>query len=381
MATKRFGDTFKFGLLGGGQLGRMMIQEAINYDIQIHSIDPDPEAPCSKIAHSFQVGSLLDYDTVYQFGKDKDVLSIEIENVNTEALIQLQKEGVSVFPQPEIIALIQDKGLQKLFYQENQIPSSPFILVNSKAELSQYIDKIPFALKLRRGGYDGKGVQIIRKESDLATAFDAPCIIEELVDFEKELSVIVARNQKGQCKTFPSVECEFNPDANLVEFLFAPAAISDEIEEQAQKIAMDLIKHLDMVGLLAVEFFLTKSGELLVNEVAPRPHNSGHHTIECNQTSQFEQHLRSVLDLPLGDTSILQAGAMINLLGEDSFQGKAIYEGLEEIMEIEGVHVHIYGKQETKSFRKMGHVTIAGKELAWVKETSLRVKDIIKVKA
>lgn len=379
MLRKWYGQTFKFGLLGGGQLGRMLIQEAINYDVQIHCLDNDMNAPCSKIAASFTHGSLLDYDTVYNFGKDKDVISIEIENVNTEALVQLEKEGKKIFPQPHIISIIQDKGIQKEFYANHKIPTSNFTLINNKEELLNHTDKIPFVLKLRKGGYDGKGVLIIKSLSDLEKAFNAPCIIEEKINFEKEISVIVARNENGEIKSFPSVECEFSEEANLVEFLFSPADISNAIELKAQEIARVVIEKLEMVGILAVEFFLTKDGELLVNEIAPRPHNSGHHTIECNRTSQFEQHLRSVLNLPLGDTTIIQAGAMINLLGENNYEGSAIYDGLEEIMKMNGVKVHIYGKENTKSFRKMGHVTIYNNDIETVKNISKKVKKTIKV--
>ncbi len=373
-----YGKNCRLGMVGGGQLGRMFIQEAINFDVQVHSLDPDKEAPCSEIAHSFTVGSLTDFDTLYQFGKDKDVLTVEIENVSVEALERLQSEGKKVFPQPAALRIIRDKGTQKEFYTANDIPTAPYRLVANKAELSENI-QFPIVQKMRTGGYDGKGVQILRSTEDLKNAFDQPSVLEEMIPFEKEISVIVARNEHGETVSYPSVECEFNPEANLVELLFAPARISAETEAAAQELALRVIDRLGMTGILAVEMFLTKDGYLLVNEIAPRPHNSGHHTIECNVTSQFEQHLRSVLGLPLGSTRIVQAGAMINLLGEKGFEGSAHYEGLENILNIPGVHPHIYGKATTKSFRKMGHVTIAGENLEEVLQNAKKVQQTIRV--
>jgi len=379
MQKKWYGKHFQLGVLGGGQLGRMLIQETINYDVHVHSLDPDVNAPCKDVAHSFTVGSLNDFDTVYQFGKDKDVLTVEIENVSIEALEKLESEGVKVFPQPRVLKIIRDKGLQKQFYADNNIPTPGFYLVENKEDINKYIAEFPFMQKMRTGGYDGKGVTPLRSESDLTTAFEVPSVLEKFVDFEKELSVIVARNTNGETKVYPTVECEFSPEANLVEFLFSPADVSADIEIAAEKLAIDIIDKLGMVGILAVELFLTKSGELLVNEIAPRPHNSGHHTIECNVTSQFEQHMRSVLNLPLGDTRIIQPGVMINLLGEKGYQGSAIYQGLEEAIALSGVKPHIYGKEETKSFRKMGHITIVAPTLEEAKVTGRKVKDMVKV--
>ncbi|MBP6458512.1 MAG: 5-(carboxyamino)imidazole ribonucleotide synthase [Crocinitomicaceae bacterium] len=379
MQKKWYGKHFQLGVLGGGQLGRMLIQETINYDVHVHSLDPDVNAPCKDVAHSFTVGSLNDFEAVYQFGKDKDVLTVEIENVSIEALEKLESEGVKVFPQPSVLKIIRDKGLQKQFYADNNIPTPDFYLVENKEDINKYITEFPFMQKMRTGGYDGKGVTPLRSESDLTTAFEVPSVLEKFVDFEKELSVIVARNENGDTKVYPTVECEFSPEANLVEFLFSPADVSADIEIAAEKLAIDIIDKLGMVGILAVELFLTKSGELLVNEIAPRPHNSGHHTIECNVTSQFEQHMRSVLNLPLGDTRIIQPGVMINLLGEKGYQGSAIYQGLEEAIALSGVKPHIYGKEETKSFRKMGHITIVAPTLEEAKVTGRKVKDMVKV--
>ena len=363
--SKNKGINSVVGMIGGGQLGRMFIQEAIDLDVEVHVLDPDAQAPCHRIAHSFTQGSLNDFEAVLNFGSDKDILTVEIENINIDALEELERKGKSVFPQPSILRTIKDKGIQKQFYRDHQIPTSAFQLINSKADLNTEL--LPCVQKLRTGGYDGKGVQVLRTSDDLSKAFDAPSVLEELIDFEKELSVIVARNTSGQIVSYPAVECEFNPEANLVELLFAPAAISQDLEVQAQQLAVSVIEKLGMVGILAVEMFLTKDGQLLVNEIAPRPHNSGHHTIECNVTSQFAQHLRAVLDLPLGSTEMVSPGAMINLLGEKGFEGEAHYEGLHTFLDIKGIHPHLYGKRTTKPFRKMGHVTIAGNTIDEVK--------------
>ena len=374
-----YGDQFKLGVIGGGQLGRMLIQETINYNIHVFTLDPDANAPCKSIAHGFTVGSLTDFDTVYNFGQQLDVITVEIENVSIEALEKLEKEGKKVFPQPAVLKIIQDKGLQKQFYQEHGIPTLPFYLINDRSEIKKFEEEFPFMQKMRKGGYDGKGVTALRSMNDIETAFDVPSVLEKFVDFQKELAVIVARNEKGETAVYPTVECEFSTEANLVEFLFAPADITPEIEAKAKELAIQIIEQLGMVGILAVEFFLSKQGELYVNEIAPRPHNSGHHTIECNRTSQFEQHLRSVLNLPLGATDLIQPGVMINLLGEKGFEGQAIYQGLEEAMQISGVHPHIYGKETTKPFRKMGHVTIAKPVLEDAKNTGRKIKELIKV--
>lgn len=366
-------------MLGGGQLGRMFIQSALNYDVHVHCIDPDAAAPCEKIAASFKVGSLTDYQTIVDFGKDKDVVTVEIEHVNVEALAALEQTGVKVFPQSKVLSIVQDKGLQKQFYTAHQLPTAPFQLIENKAELIQVHPAFPFVLKLRKGGYDGKGVQIIKNEKDLETAFDAPCVIETLIPFEKELSVIVARNESGETAVYPSVECEFSPTANLVEFLFSPAEIANEIEKNAQELAVKVIDAIDMVGILAVELFLTKTGELIINEIAPRPHNSGHHTIECCLTSQFEQHMRSVLNMPLGATDLRCPGVMINLLGEAGYEGDAVYQNSNEVLSWNGVYIHLYGKQKTKPFRKMGHVTIIGEDLQTIKNTGRKVAQTLKV--
>jgi 5-(carboxyamino)imidazole ribonucleotide synthase len=362
------------GVLGGGQLGMMMIEAANKIGILVHCLDPNAAAPCAKIASTFTVGDFNNYDDVYQFGKDKKVLTIEIENVNIDALEVLEQEGVKVYPQPAVLKIIKDKGVQKQFYVDLNIPTAPFQLIEGKSALIELDLSYPFVQKLRVGGYDGKGVQVIRNKEDLASAFDAPSVIESMIDFEKEISIIVARNVAGQLAVFPAVECEFSKEANLVEFQFSPANISLEIEQKAIEIASSIIQSLELVGILAVEFFLTKQGELLVNEIAPRTHNSGHHTIECCETSQFEQHLRAVLNLELGSTRLVCPAAMVNLLGELTYNGLAYYEGLEEVEKMPGVFVHLYGKEKTSPNRKMGHVTILGNSMEEIKAKAALVK-------
>src|SRR5688572_20739752 len=340
----------------------MLIQSGLDFNIAFSILDPDPEAPCSTLA-PFHTGKLTDYDTVMKFGSSCDVLTIEIENVNTAALKDLVKQGKKVFPQPAVIELIQDKRVQKNFYREKGIPTADFILTENAADVRKNKSFLPAVNKLGKEGYDGRGVQILRTEADLNAAFDAPGLLEKLIDFEKEISVIVARNERGEVRTFPVVEMVFHPVHNLVEYLFAPAQLSPEVAQEADRIARKIIEDLNMVGLLAVEMFVTKKGEVLVNEVAPRPHNSGHQTIEANMTSQYEQHLRAILNLPLGDTELLIPSAMVNLLGEPGHNGLAKYQGFEDVAKVSGVHVHLYGKKYTKPFRKMGHVTIIDHDL------------------
>lgn len=346
----------RIGVLGGGQLGRMLIQSAIDLDLRISCLDPDPDAPCAHLAASFQQGSLQSEEDIIAFAADQDILTIEIEHVNTAALRKVQALGKVVYPSPDFIEMIQDKGLQKQFYVQHQIPTAPFELVDSGQAFRP--TSYPFVLKSRKGGYDGKGVQVIRGEEDLSKAFDAPCVVETYIPFQKELAMIVARNPQGEIKTFPMVEMEFNPEANLVELLFSPASLENAVHEEAARLAMRIVEVASFVGILAVEFFLTQDGKLIVNEMAPRPHNSGHHTIEANVTSQYGQHLRAICGLPLGDTSARSAAAMVNLLGAPGFEGPVRYEGMEEVLAMPHAHVHLYGKQMTKPFRKMGHVTV-----------------------
>lgn len=363
---KAFYGSLRLGVLGGGQLGRMLIQEAINYNSTINVLDPDADAPCKQLCNDFTVGSLTDYKTVYEFGKKNDLITIEIEKVNVDALQKLEDEGTLVFPQPRVIRLIQDKGLQKEFFKQNDIPTAPFQLISSRAALEEATVPFPYIQKLRKDGYDGRGVYKVRTQEDLENAFDAPSLIEEWIDFEKEISVIVARNDSDEIKAFPCVDMEFNPDANLVEFLVSPSALPEEIQKKAEELAIRIASNLKIVGLLAVEMFLTKTGEILVNELAPRPHNSGHQSIEGNYTSQFEQHLRAIFNLPLGDTRTISNAVMVNLLGEKGYEGIAEYDGIQDILRLTGVYVHLYGKKITKPYRKMGHVTVVddSRELA-----------------
>ncbi len=376
---KAFYGDLKLGILGGGQLGRMLIQQAINYNVTVKVLDPDRNAPCKKLCDEFVVGQLSDYDTVYNFGKQTDLLTIEIEKVNVDALAQLEKEGVLVYPQSRIIRLIQDKGLQKQFFKENDIPTAAFKIISSPEEFKESHFHFPYIQKLRKDGYDGRGVYKILDETFLENAFTEPSLIEELIDFEKEIAVIVARNIEGEIKAFPMVEMEFNPEANLIEYLISPSLLSFEIQQKAQQIAVDIAEKLSIVGLLAVEMFLDKQGNILVNELAPRPHNSGHQTIEGNVVSQFEQHLRAIFDLPLGDTSGLHHAVMVNILGEAGHEGPAVYKCLEDIVKLHGVYVHLYGKALTKPMRKMGHVTVVDADREKAIEKARYVQKTLKV--
>ena len=369
----------KLGILGGGQLGRMLIQEAVNFNIHISVLDPSSNAPCAALANSFVVGNFNDYQTVLDFGKTVDVLTIEIEHVNIEALEELERLGKKVFPTPKALRTIQDKGLQKQFYKANNIPTAPFHLIDNAEDALLFIEKGPFMQKLRKGGYDGKGVTPLRTETEFKSAFDAPSVLEEFVPFVKELAVIVARNESGELATFPLVEMEFNPEANLVEFIFSPANVNVEIENNAKKIATDIANKLEHVGLLAIELFLTEDGNLLVNEIAPRPHNSGHHTIEACFVSQYGMHLRAILNMPLGSTGLRTPAVMINLLGEKGFEGKARYENIEEVLHTEGAYIHLYGKEDTKPFRKMGHITVCNTNLEEAKDIARRFLKEVRV--
>ena len=374
-----FENNLKIGVLGGGQLGRMLYHRATHLNVDISFMDPDKFAPCNGISQKFVVGDLNNYNHVMEFCKNLDVVSIEIENVNVEALQDLQNQGKKVYPQPEVIKLIKDKGAQKLFYQSNNIPTAPFYLIDDISELNTHLSSFPMVQKMRSGGYDGKGVTILKDESSLQNAFPGPTLLEEKIPFIKELSVLIARNSKGETVTYPIVEQEFNEEANLVELLFAPSDVSEAIELKAKEIAENIIASLDMIGLLAVELFLTADGDLLVNEIAPRPHNSGHHTIEANYESQYGQLLRCLLDFPLGSSSIISPAVMINLLGEKGYEGLAKYEGLKEVSKLPGVFVHLYGKKTTKPFRKMGHVTILASTIQEAREIALKVKNTLKV--
>lgn len=372
-----YGKRFTLGVLGGGQLGRMLIQEAIDLDVDVHILDPAPDAPCRGLCSSFTVGDFRVKDTVLEFGKGKDLITIEIEDVNVEALEILQKEGVRVCPDPKILKVIQDKGVQKQFYTDHNIPTSPFRLIQDKSGLTSA--DLPIVQKLRVGGYDGRGVQVLRTEESLSAAFNEPSVLEDLVDIQKELAVIVARNANGETKTFPVVELVFDPVANLVTYLFSPAQIDESTARKADDLACSVANALELEGILAVEMFLDTDGNLMVNECAPRTHNSGHHTIEGNYTSQFAQHLRAILNLPLGNTDCIQPAAMVNLLGENGYEGPVIYEGLTDALAMDGVYPHLYGKTTTKPFRKMGHITVVDKDLDDVRKKAKAVSERVRV--
>lgn len=378
-----FSSDFKLGILGGGQLGKMLLTETRKFDITTFVLDPSNEAPAQFGATKFFVGSLLDYETVYQFGKMCDTITIEIENVNLDALEKLEEEGHIVFPSPKTLRLIQNKGKQKDFYVENNIPTSNHQRFVDLNDLKKALEKdeleFPFVWKCAQFGYDGNGVKICRSTMDLLHLHEVECIAEEMVPFKNELAVIVARNANGEVKTYPVVEMEFHPEANQVEYVICPARIDEKVAQLAIETALQVSKAFNHVGLLAVEMFQTENDDILVNEVAPRPHNSGHHTIEASYTSQFENHLRSVLNLPLGNTDSKVAGIMVNLVGEEGFSGPVIYENIEKIMAIDGVTPHIYGKKETRPFRKMGHVTIVNEDMAAARKIAEEVKNSIRV--
>ena len=378
-----FSSKFTLGVLGGGQLGKMLLAETHKYDIYTAILDNDKNAPCSEICNRFEIGNLLDYDAVYAFGKTVDLLTIEIENVNIDALDQLEKEGLPIFPKPQNLRIIQSKARQKHFYIDHQIPTAPFYHFAYLEELKHSIEhstlEFPFVWKAARFGYDGNGVKIVRNLSDLENLPNVECITEQLIPFKNELAVIVARNKDGETKTYPVVEMEFHPEANQVEYVICPARIEESVAKKAQEIALKVVNNLDFIGLLAVEMFQTTNDEILVNEVAPRPHNSGHYSIEASYTNQFEQHLRSILNLPLGNTESKVAGIMVNLVGEEGFSGQVFYENIEDVLRIDGVTPHIYGKKETRPFRKMGHVTIVNKDIDTAREIAQKVKETIRV--
>lgn len=378
-----FSSDFKLGILGGGQLGRMLLTETQKFDIYTCVLDASKDAPCAAICNEFYQGNLLDYNTVYEFGKKVNTLTIEIENVNVDALEQLEKEGINVYPSSKTLRTIQNKATQKLFYTDHNIPTAPFsrfaftdeILTAIKHEVLSF----PFVWKSTQFGYDGTGVKIVKTNTDLEGLPNVECITEELIPFKNELAVVVARNIKSDVKTYPVVEMEFHPEANQVEYVICPARISKEIAKKAEEVALKISQSFKHIGLLAVELFLTQDDEILVNEVAPRPHNSGHYSIEASYTNQFEQHLRAILNLPLGDTSSKVGGVMVNLVGEEGYTGEVIYRNMNTILEMDGVTPHIYGKKVTKPFRKMGHVTIVHKDINKARQIAEEVKNTIRV--
>jgi 5-(carboxyamino)imidazole ribonucleotide synthase len=378
-----FSSNFKLGILGGGQLGKMLLFDTRKFDIQTYVLDPSDEAPCKIACNKFFQGDLMDFKTVYNFGKQVDVLTFEIELVNLEALEKLENEGKKVYPSPKTLKLIQNKGIQKSFYIKNNIPTAPSkTFKNLKSLVVQIVDsklEMPFVWKCTEFGYDGNGVKIIRTLQDVENLPNVECIAEEMVEFKNELAVIVCRSPSGEIKTYPVVEMEFHPEANQVEYVICPARIDDKVAAKARLIALDVSEKFNHVGLLAVEMFQTYDDEILVNEVAPRPHNSGHYSIEASYTSQFENHLRAILDLPLGNTDSKVAGIMVNLVGEDGFSGDVVYENIEKILGWDGVTPHIYGKKQTRPFRKMGHVTIVNEDINKARKIAEDVKNTIRV--
>ena len=378
-----FSTTKTLGILGGGQLGKMLLYSTRKWDIKTKVLDPCESAPCRLASDIFVQGDLTDFQTVYDFGKDVDVLTIEIEKVNVNALEKLEQEGVTVYPQPQILKTIQNKCLQKKFYQDNNIPSALFEEFDSIDALKEKVLKgdlsYPFVWKSAEMGYDGYGVSIVHSNKELEELNPGHCLIEEIVKFKKELSVIVCRRPQGEMVNYPVVESEFHPTANQVEYVLCPARISRKAEKNAVEIALKTAEAYGQIGLLAVELFLISDEEILVNEVAPRPHNSGHFSIEASYTCQFEQHLRAILDLPLGKTDSKTAGVMVNLVGADGYAGPVNYKNIDQILAIDGVIPHIYGKKETRPFRKMGHVTVINPELSVARKIAEKVKDILLV--
>ncbi len=371
--------TLKIGILGGGQLGRMLLQTAANYPVCTFVLENDENVPAASLCHNFVKGDIRNYDAVYQFGKLVDVLTIEIENVNLEALFKLEEEGLKIFPKPAALKIIQDKGLQKQFYKTNDIPTSDFLLTDNETNMHQHLEFLPAAHKLRTGGYDGKGVEIINTETDITRAFPEPSVLEKLVDIEKEIAVIVAKNENGEIAVYPPVEMVFNPAYNLVDYLVSPATISNVQTTRAQEIAVQVTNALNSPGLFAIEMFIDKSGDILVNETAPRAHNSGHQSIEGNFSSQYDMQLRVLMNMPLGNTENILPSLMLNLIGEKGFRGPVKYDGLERVLGLKNTYVHLYGKMETKPGRKMGHVTILRKTKAELMGVAEEVRKHLKV--
>ncbi len=373
----------RLGILGGGQLGKMLCQAASNWDVQTVVLDPLADCPASNLCSEYINGNFRDFDDVAGVAGKADIVTIEIEHVSTDGLKYLREQGIKTRPSAEILEKIKDKGLQKNFYKESGLPTSEFIISPGSNEIKELIKsgeiKLPFVQKLCRDGYDGRGVHIVRDEGDLEELLEGESVVEDLVEIKKELSVIVARNGLEEVKCYSPVEMVFNYDANLVDYLISPADIGEDISGRAEKLAVDTIKKYGLYGILAVEMFLDKSDNLLINEVAPRPHNSGHQTIESCDTSQYEQHLRALYDLPLGSTAIKSPSVMLNILGEPGHEGEAVYQGLEECMNIDGVKIHIYGKKITKPFRKMGHITIIDSSIDKALEKAWIIKEKLKV--
>ncbi|MBA4197735.1 MAG: 5-(carboxyamino)imidazole ribonucleotide synthase [Chitinophaga sp.] len=371
----------KIGILGGGQLGRMLLQQAANYVVETYVLENDENCPAAHLCHHFTKGDITNFNDVYNFGKQLDALTIEIESVNVAALEKLEAEGVTIYPKPSAIKIIKNKILQKQFYKENQIPTSEFVITATLDELKAHAHFLPAVHKVGEGGYDGKGVQLLHDETHTHKGFDAPSVLEKMVKIKKEISMIVAMDAKGNTAIYPPAEMVANPVLNLLDYQLSPALIPEKTLWKAEAIARAVVKHLNSPGLFAVELFIDDKDDVLVNETAPRVHNSGHHTIEANYCSQFDMLWRVMLNYPLGNTKPILPSAIVNLLGAEGYSGNAVYEGLEEIMQIENVYVHLYGKTTTKPGRKMGHVTIMSKDYQDLTHTANKIKHLLKVKA
>jgi 5-(carboxyamino)imidazole ribonucleotide synthase len=371
----------KLGLIKGGQLGKMMLQAAPSFDVRSFVMDDNTDCPCRHLCYEFTQGDAMNFDDVYAFGKKVDVLTFEYEHIHVEALKKLKAEGLAIYPDPSVIELVQDKGRQKEFFRRHNIPTADFQIVPNRLALKACTDFFPAVQKTCKAGYDGKGIFKLKDEGDIPDAFNEPSVLEKLIDFDKEISIVLARNIDGEVAVYRAVEMVFHPEKNLVEYLRCPADISADIEKKATSIALRILHQLNLVGVLAVEIFVTKEKEVLVNEIAPRVHNSGHHTIEGALTSQFEQHLRAVMGLPLGLADMTMPSVMVNLLGAENHEGKALYQGIEKALSLEGVYIHLYGKAKTKPFRKMGHATVLDRDINKAMERAHRVKELIKIRA
>jgi 5-(carboxyamino)imidazole ribonucleotide synthase len=376
---------FRLGIIAGGQLGKMLVLAASNWDVKTYILDNDEHCPASTVCTRFIKGDPLNYKDVYEFGKMVDMITFEIENVTIEPLVRLRNEGKPVRPDPAVLEIIQDKGLQKGFYRKHGIPTADFTLYESANEIAATLKNgsltVPFVQKLRRGGYDGRGVAVIRTENDLSNLLDGPSVVERMIEVRYEISVIASRNLRGEVSCFPVAEMELNPDANLVERLICPSSLPEAVQAESAEMARRVINALEVVGILAVEMFVDEQGRVWVNESAPRPHNSGHHTIESVVTSQFEQLLRAIFNFSPGSTHIKLPSVMINLLGEPGYAGPVKYEGLTESMKVDGVKVHLYGKKETRPFRKMGHVTVVAPSVEEARRRADIIKNLLKVKS
>jgi 5-(carboxyamino)imidazole ribonucleotide synthase len=369
----------KIGILGGGQLGRMLLQAAANYPVITYILENDANCPAAHLCHHFTLGNITDFDTVYQFGKNLDALTIEIENVNIEALEKLEQEGKQIIPTPAVLKLIKNKIAQKQYYQSHQIPTASFEITNSKSEINNHLNLLPAVHKIAEGGYDGKGVQMIDNEKDINKGFDAPSILEKRIDVVKEIAQTIAIGQDGNVALYPPVEMMFEPYLNLLDFQLCPANIDEKILWKVEAISLTVAKNFNSAGLFAVELFVDKNGDVFVNETAPRVHNSGHHTIEAHYSSQFDMLWRIMLNYPLGNPDAILPSIMVNLIGAENHEGNAIYEGIEEVLKIDDAFVHIYGKVQTKPGRKMGHITIMSKEKQELIHQANRVKNTLKV--